>query len=139
MDLDTIIVSNLEYINDLKSYFIDCGGNSNDIHQLIEGSNEVCIPRNKWIQGNIWKINLTLYDKFMEIQENIVKQNKRFNYDLQSLFTYYFYYILGGDVTTWNNEEIYIVGRNCRNNVLNGLCIWSKFGNTHPLYTKLLL
>lgn len=131
MDLDTIVVANLEYINDLNSYFIDCGGDSKDPHELIEGERETIIPRNKWIQGNIWKINIQLYEIFMKLNSEMIKQNKRFNYDLQSLFTYYFYYKLDGNMTTWLNNDIYVVGRNCKMNVLNGLCIWAKQGNTH--------
>ena len=67
----------------------------------------------------------------MKLNSEIIKQNKRFNYDLQSLFTYYFYYKLDGNATTWLNNDIYVVGRNCKMNVLNGLCIWAKQGNTH--------
>lgn len=37
-----------------------------------------------------------------------------FNYDLQSLFTYYFYYVLDGSDEMLLNNGIYIIGRNIK-------------------------
>ena len=55
----------------------------------------------------------------------------KFNYDLQSLFTYYFYFVLDGSSKTLLDNNIYIIGRNIKNEVFNGLALWDPQGNTH--------
>jgi hypothetical protein len=128
IDLDTVVTHNLNYINNLESYFIDCGGHNEDTHVLI---GNITIPRNKWIQGNIWKLNINLYNKLINIYNDFSIKNMKFNYDLQSLFTYYFYFVLDGSDETLLINSIYIVGRNTKKEVLNGLAIWDQQGNTH--------
>ena len=91
IDLDTVVTYDLSYINDFSSYFIDCDGTDELPHELILNSN-IYIPRNKWVQGNIWKLNINLYNKLIEIYNDISCKNMIFNYDLQSLFSYYFYF-----------------------------------------------
>ena len=127
IDLDTIITTNIEYINDVGCYFVDCGGESLDPHQLIENNNKYMIPRNKWLQGNIWKINIEFYEKIKHLL------HIKFNYDLQSLFTYYLYYVLDGKLDTFTQNNIFVSGRNFKPKVLNGLCVWSKKGCDHPM------
>lgn len=131
IDLDTIVVHELYYINNFQSYFIDTGGSSKDPHNLIQNDYTIVIPRNKWIQGNVWKLNINLYNKIIELNILFINKKKLFNYDLQSLFTYYFYFVLGGNYDTLKNNGIFISGRNCCLNVLNGLSIWHPNGNTH--------
>jgi hypothetical protein len=128
IDLDTIVTCDISYINKLESYFIDCGGSNEDIHVLI---GNITIPRNKWIQGNIWKLNINLYNKLINIHNEFLIKNMQFNYDLQSLFTYYFYFVLDGSNETLLVNSIYIIGRNIKKEVLNGLAIWDPQGNTH--------
>ena len=130
VDLDTVFTSDVSYINDISSFFIDCGGINEDPQLLIFNTN-INIPRNKWIQGNIWKLNSQLYNKFIEIYKKISLNNMILNFDLQSLFTYYFYFILDGNEKTLLDNNIYIIGRNIKKNVMNGLCIWDPNGNTH--------
>lgn len=130
VDLDTIFTCNVSYINDISSFFIDCGGINEDPQLLIFNTN-IYIPRNKWIQGNIWKLNIELYNKLIEVQKEIRLKNMKFNYDLQSLFTYYFYFLLDGNEKTLLDNNIFIVGRNIKKNILNGLSIWDPNGNTH--------
>lgn len=131
VDIDTIVTSNIEYINDIESYFIDNGGKTNVLQYLFIDNKEYVIEHNKWIQGNFWKLNIKLFNILMEIHSNFKNKNMKFSYDLQSLFTYYFYYILNGDYNTLLNNNIYIAGRNYKENTLNGLCIWSSDGSTH--------
>ena len=130
IDLDTVVTYDLSYINDFSSYFIDCDGIDELPHELIINSN-IYIPRNKWVQGNIWKLNINLYNKLIEIYNDISCKNMIFNYDLQSLFTYYFYFILDGSEKTLLTNNIFIIGRNIKKNILNGLSIWDPNGNTH--------
>lgn len=136
VDLDTIFTTDVSYINDNLSYFIDCGGINEDPHMLLFNT-DIYIPRNKWIQGNIWKLNIELYDKLIEIYKEISLKNMKFNYDLQSLFTYYFYFVLDGNEKTLLDNDIYIIGRNIKKNVTNGLCVWDAKGNTHANFNGL--
>ena len=130
VDLDTIFTTDISYINDISSFFIDCGGINEDLHLLIFNT-DIYIPRNKWIQGNIWKLNIELYNKLIDVHKEITLKNMKFNYDLQSLFTYYFYFLLDGNEKTLLDNNIYIIGRNIKKNIMNGLCIWDPNGNTH--------
>tara|TARA_B100000674_G_scaffold98039_1_gene70838 strand:- start:3440 stop:4270 length:831 start_codon:yes stop_codon:yes gene_type:complete len=136
VDLDTVFTSDVSYINDISSFFIDCGGTNEDPHLLINNTN-IYIARNKWIQGNIWKLNIELYNKLIDIYNKISLKNLKFEYDLQSLFTYYFYFILDGNEKTLLTNGIYIIGRNIKKNVINGLCIWDPKGNTHANFNGL--
>jgi hypothetical protein len=128
VDLDTVFVDNIEYINDLSSTFIDTGGNNKDPHLLMTNT-QIYIPRDTWIQGNFWKINEDLYNKVMKINNDMNSKGHYFCYDLQSLFTYYLYFILNPN--EWEKHGIYVLGRNYKENVINGLAIWSINGNTH--------
>ena len=130
IDLDTVVSHDLSYINDISSCFIDCSGTNKDPHLLIHNT-DIYIARNIWIQGNFWKLNINLYNELMNTYKLIQKQNLTFNYDLQSLFTYYFYYVLDGNLQTILDNNIYIIGRNIKTNILTGLCIWDPKGNTH--------
>ena len=128
IDLDTIVTTNLDYINNLSSYFIDCGGINEDPHLLIDNA---YIPRNKWIQGSMWKLNIKLYEKFIQLYNDFSIKNMKFEYDLQGIFTYYMYFVLGGNTKILLDNDIYIIGRNIKTEVVNGLCIWHPNGNTH--------
>ena len=108
VDLDTIFTHDISYVNDLSSCFIDCGGINQDPHKLIEKGN-FYIARNKWIQGSFWKLNIHLYHKLIEINRKVLSKKTKFCYDLQSLFTFYFYFILGGKNTTLLDNNIYIL------------------------------
>lgn len=128
IDLDTIIATNIEYINDVDNYFIECGGPSTDPCILFKNSNKYSVPRNIWIQGNMWKLNINLYNILMKEFNILIKQKLILEYDLQDLFTYYVYFILEGKI---NENNIYISGRNYMPESLNGLCIWAEKGNAH--------
>ena len=127
MDLDTIITKNMNYIADLESLFIDVGGVNDTPGSLIENT-KYEIPVNKCIQGNVWKLNIDLYEKMMNTHNEIIKSGMIFNQDLQGLFSYYFYFVLDGKPETLLKKNIYIVGKNYKMDVNNGLSIWTKDG-----------
>ena len=131
IDLDTIVCHDISYINNMPCMFIDCGGTDKHPHKLIDENNDPSIPRNKWIQGNLWKLNIDLYNKLMKIYQKFSSENKKFHYDLQGLFTYYFYFVLDGDKKTLLDNNIFIPGRNTKQNALYGLSVWNLKGNTH--------
>ena len=128
IDLDTLVTTNIDYLNNIDSYFVDCGGSSTDACILFKNSNKYSVPRNIWIQGNMWKLNINLYNVLMKEFNKLTEQKLILEYDLQDLFTYYVYFILKGKI---NENKIYIAGRNYKPETLNGLSIWAKTGDAH--------
>lgn len=126
IDLDTIITTDISYINSYSNIFIENGGSNNTVCNLFSNNDTINICRKKYIQGNFWKININIYEKLMNIYEEIKAKKLILQYDTQSLFSYYIYYYLQG-----NLENIYILGNNIKSETLNGLSIWDKKGNTH--------
>tara|TARA_B100000401_G_scaffold421945_1_gene348565 strand:- start:1141 stop:1971 length:831 start_codon:yes stop_codon:yes gene_type:complete len=126
IDLDTIIATDISYMNSYSNIFIENGGLSNKNCYLFTNNNTINIPLNKYIQGNFWKINIEIYKELMRLYEDIKSKNLILKYDTQTLFSYYIYYYLKG-----NLENIYILGNNLKSDTLNGLAIWNKNGNTH--------
>jgi hypothetical protein len=120
VDLDTIICHDITYINDLSNVFIENGGHCKNKNVLFNNNNTITVPRNKYIQGNFWKININLYNNLMNTLNNLLNKNLVLRYDLQDLFTYYIY------IQNNNNYQgINILGNNIQKNTINGLSIWS--------------
>lgn len=126
IDLDTIICQDISYINDLSNVFIENGGNCLNKNLLFSNNTSITIPRNRYIQGNFWKINIILYNNLMDTLDKLIKQNLKLRYDLQDLFSYYIYIENNGDY-----KDINILGNNIKPKSINGLSIWSREGNTH--------
>jgi hypothetical protein len=127
IDLDTIIATDISYMNSYSNIFIENGGLSNKNCYLFTNNNTINIPLNKYIQGNFWKINIDLYKNLMQVLDELLKQKLILRYDLQDLFTYYIYIKNNGDY-----KDINILGNNIKPDSVNGLCIWSKIGREHP-------
>jgi len=126
IDLDTIICYDISYINDLSNVFIENGGTCLNKNFLFSNNNSITIPRNIYIQGNFWKINIRLYEKLMETLNSLINKKLKLRYDLQDLFSYYIYIVNNGDY-----KDINILGNNIKTESINGLAVWSKIGNTH--------
>ena len=126
IDLDTVIYYDISYINDLANVFIENGGTSVDPMTLFSNNNYITVPTNIYIQGNFWKLNIDLYNKLMITLDKIKIKNLRLQYDLQDLFNYYTYIENNGKLNNIN-----IIGNNVKTESINGLCVWSKIGNTH--------
>ena len=128
IDLDTIIVYDISYLDNISNFFIEHGGICDNYkHDIIK--NVFSLPLNKYIQGAIWKVNINLYNSLMDTFNDIINKNLIIEYDIQGVFAYYFYYILNGELDK-NNINIY--GVNFKNNTLNGLGMWSNNNeNTH--------
>jgi hypothetical protein len=125
IDLDTIICYDISYINNLSNVFVENGGNCLNKNVLFSNNTYITVPRNKYIQGNFWKLNIDLYNKLMITLDKIKKVNLKLQYDLQDLFNYYIYIENNGNI------DINILGNNVKPETINGLCIWSKNGNTY--------
>ena len=126
VDLDTIICYDITYMNDLSNVFIENGGTCSNKNILFSNNHSITVPRNRYIQGNFWKINIKLYNNLMKTLNNICNQKLELRYDLQDLFTYYIY--IENNI---NHKNINILGNNIKTNSINGLAIWSNIGNTH--------
>ena len=61
----------------------------------------------------------------METFTEITRQDLKLIYDIQDLFGYHMYY-------KGKNKDINILGYNIQKQVVHGLHIWSKKGDTHP-------
>lgn len=118
IDLDTYIFNNLSYLEQMDNFFIDYGGENKT---LMPVATNFKINFHNYIQGNIWKLNIDLCEKLLNLLDYLKKKNIRLLYDSQSLFTYYFYKILNGRI---NEHKINIIGNNVYPNILNGLAIW---------------
>lgn len=127
IDLDTIVTNNIEYINDVECYFVENGGTTTELNDLFTNK-KVYVPRNRYIQGNVWKLNINLYNDLMTTFKEIYNNNWNLRYDGQDLFNYHIYYKLNGKL---DENNIYIAGLNYKSETLNGLCVWSGLGNTH--------
>lgn len=126
VDLDTIICYDISYINKLSNVFIENGGDIIKQNILFLNNNDITVPRNRYIQGNFWKLNIHLYNKLMSVLNKIKINNLTLRYDLQDLFSYYIYIEKKGDL-----NDINILGNNVEKHTINGLAVWSRLGNTH--------
>lgn len=124
IDLDTIVMSNISYLNEIDNFFIEHGGNCTKGQTII--SNYFDIPLNKSIQGAIWKINIDLYFKLMSLLNELNSLNLKVEYDIQGLVAYYIFHKLNGNI---DDNNIYILGNNYKKNTINGLGIWSNDPN----------
>jgi hypothetical protein len=118
IDLDTYIYHDLSYIEHLDNCFLEYGG---EFKKLDVVSNNFNIEFHRYIQGNFWKLNINLYMKLIELLNTLKINGIKLEYDSQSLFTYYFYNILNGNL---QNMNINILGNNIYHNTLNGIAIW---------------
>jgi FkbM family methyltransferase len=126
IDLDTVIAYDISYINQLANCFVENGGNCTNKNVLFKNHDDITVPRNRYIQGNFWKLNSSLYEKMMSTFRKLTAQGRVLRYDLQDLFNYCIYVECNGDSSNFN-----IIGYNVRPESINGLCVWSKEGNTH--------
>jgi len=122
IDLDTVIVSDISYLENLDNFFIEHGGNTNEPFPIVH--NHFDLDINRTIQGSTWKLNIQLYHSFMETLEELNKQNLRICYDFQGLVAYHLYKKLNGQI---NEQNINVLGLNCHVNTINGLSIWTDF------------
>jgi len=126
VDLDTVICYDISYIDNISNIFIEHGGNIERQNILFTNNNSITVPRNRYIQGNFWKLDINLYNEFQNTLLELENSNLKLQYDLQDLFSYYFYFKLNGNLT-----NIYILGNNYLSHTINGLTLWSKEGNTY--------
>ena len=115
IDLDTIVCADLSYLDQLDNIFVENGGRPTKKNVLFSNNNQITVPRNRYIQGNFWKVNIDLYNQLMSCLSELNRKKLKLRYDCQDLFSYYIYNHKKGDLTGFN-----ILGHNYLPNTLNG-------------------
>lgn len=124
IDIDTIVIENLDYLNKLDNFFINSGGFSNVEMILFTNNNDYRVKTKDYIQGNFWKININIYNELMDIYDNLKKNNMKLLYDIQDLFNYYIHFILINP-DKLKEKNIEILGKTIYKNNIYGNCIWN--------------
>lgn len=127
IDLDTIICHDISYINDLSNIFIEIGGTGSNKTILFTNNSSITVPRNRYIQGNVWKLDINLYNSLMKTLDKLINKRLKLRYDLQDLFNYYIYIENNG-----HYKNINILGNNTKPDSMYGLSVWNKNSNSHP-------
>ena len=132
IDLDTIVLADMSYLNGVDNYFVMHGGAVSDrMHDvLVGGGGRViwAIPERMYIQGSFWKLNLSLYHEVLRLDSMFREIGVRGKYDLQSIFAVMAW---GGGlcphydgVSRVVTNSMLIIGENFMPGVMNGLCVW---------------
>lgn len=129
IDLDTLIVYDISYINKLDNLFLEQGTKDISLKTIFTNNNDIKIKSSNYIQGDFWKLNINLYNDLISILKELLKQKLKLRYDLQDLFNYYIYIKHKGDI---NKIGINILGNNIFSNTVNGLSIWNNTKIQHP-------
>lgn len=124
IDIDTVVLYDISYLNDVSNFFVPIGGSCTNKNFLFSNNQSITVPRKDYIQGHFWKLNPKLYDDLIETLNEINIKGLKLRFDLQDLFGYYLYY-----KNFYNTLNVF--GKNYKLNVSNSLSVWSKTGNTH--------
>ena len=118
LDLDTIILYDISYFNNYNNIFIINGGLSDNGWGLFTNTSKYKVKHKEYIQGNVWKINMNIYNKLLKtLNKDIKPKNLNLQFDLQDLFNYHIYF--KDKISSYN-----LIGKNVKKNVLNGLGVW---------------
>ena len=132
IDLDTIVVGDISYIDTVSDLFLEHGGQGFKKQWYpFRNNRNFFLPQARQIQGNLWKLNIGLYHRLMDWHKIIQKKKLVLSFDTQDLFNTYIYIRTNGTPP----PNIHILGLNYRTNTLNGLGIWSRPGSSsskHP-------
>ena len=140
IDLDTIVLADLSYLNDgVDNYFVMHGGAVSDrMHDVLVGGGGAgggggrviwAIPERMYIQGSFWKLNLSLYHEVLRLDSLFRENGVRLKYDLQSIFAVMAW---GGGLCPFydgvsrasSDGSMLVIGENFRPGVMNGLGVW---------------
>ena len=145
IDLDTIVLADMSYLNEVDNYFVMHGGAVSDrMHDVLvggvaggggvagagAGGGRViwAIPERTYIQGSFWKLNLPLYHEVLRLDSLFRENGVRLKYDLQSIFAVMAW---GGGLCPFYDGvsrvldgSMLVIGENFRPGVMNGLGVW---------------
>ena len=132
IDLDTVIMTDISYLENVDNFFIEYGGNVGDPFTIVNNHFDLDISRT--IQGSTWKLNIQLYNSFMETLEELNKQNLKVAYDFSGLAAYYLYRKLEGQI---NDKNINVFGLNYQINTMNSLFVWNDNVNSKNIHCNI--
>ena len=138
IDLDTIVLADMSYLNGVDNYFIMHGGAVSDrMHDVLVGGGAGggggggviwAIPERTYIQGSFWKLNLSLYHEVLRLDSLFRENGVRLKYDLQSIFAVMAW---GGGLCPFYDgvsramtNSMLVIGENFMPGVMNGLGVW---------------
>jgi hypothetical protein len=142
IDLDTIVLADLSYLNEVDNYFVMHGGAVSDrMHDVLVGGGGGggagggagggviwAIPERTYIQGSFWKLNLPLYHEVLRLDSLFRENGVRLKYDLQSIFAVMAW---GGGLCPFYDGvsrvldgSMLVIGENFMPGVMNGLGVW---------------
>jgi hypothetical protein len=136
IDLDTIVVADLSYLNEVDNYFVKHGGvvSEDRIHDvLLSGDGGVLwtVPEALYIQGSFWKLNIALYYEVLRLDSVFRENGVVLKYDLQSIFAVMAWGGGGGcgcgvyhGVSRVSDGSMLVIGENFMLGVMNGLGVW---------------
>jgi hypothetical protein len=108
IDLDTIVCRNIDHLTTYDNFFIKQGTEDTKPFAIIPNLE---IESNKYIQGNIWKLDPILYNELIAVGDSMpIKPN----YDTQGLFNYAYHF-------KEFNSKMKILGEDIDTNTINGL------------------
>jgi hypothetical protein len=137
IDLDTIVLADMSYLNEVDNYFVMHGGAVSDrMHDVLVGGGGGrviwAIPERTYIQGSFWKLNLPLYHEVLRLDSLFRENGVRLKYDLQSIFAVMAW---GGGLCPYydgvsraslggGGASMLVIGENFMPGVMNGLGVW---------------
>ena len=143
IDLDTIVLADMSYLNEVDNYFVMHGGAVSDrMHDVLVGGGGGAggagggagagviwaIPERTYIQGSFWKLNLSLYHEVLRLDSLFRENGVRLKYDLQSIFAVMAW---GGGLCPFYDGvsrvldgSMLVIGENFMPGVMNGLGVW---------------
>ena len=144
IDLDTIVLADMSYLNEVDNYFVMHGGAVSDrMHDVLVGGGGGggggaggagggrviwAIPERTYIQGSFWKLNLPLYHEVLRLDSLFRENGVRLKYDLQSIFAVMAW---GGGLCPFYDGvsrvldgSMLVIGENFMPGVMNGLGVW---------------
>ena len=140
IDLDTVVVADLSYLNAVDNYFVmhggSGGGGGERMHDVLLGcGGDVLwsVPEALYIHGSFWKLNLSLYHEVLRLDSLFRENGVRLKYDVQSIFA-----VMarggGGDGygccpfydghSRATTGSMLVIGDNFMPYVMNGLGVW---------------
>jgi hypothetical protein len=128
----------LSYLRLVDNFFVMHGGAVSDrMHDVLvsDGGRVIwAIPERTYIQGSLWKLNLSLYHEVLRLDSMFREIGVVLKYDLQSIFAVMAWGGGGGGggglapyydgVSRADDGSMLVIGYNYRPDVMNGLGVW---------------
>ena len=122
LDLDTIVCRNIDHLDGYPNFFLQIGTEDRGVMNLLNTGTDYLIPRNEYLQGNVFKLNKELLDatnKYVNrFRDSIV-------YDHQGAFNLVYHFMA-------DRPEMLILGRDVDKSSINSFEVWNVEKGEHP-------